>query len=150
MQIAQNVFAFQSSSRLGSQFYIVATARPGVDLDQIQAVIQTEIDLLKSEAPTERETTRVINGYESQFLTGLQDIGGFGGKANQLNSYYFATGEPDYFETDLARYKALTPADVQKAAQMFLLDDARLLLSVVPAGETEAGIENSELFSSKF
>ena len=36
----------------------------------------------------------------------MERVGGFGGKADQLNAYYMATREPDYFEKDLARYRA--------------------------------------------
>ena len=49
-----------------------------------------------------------INQIEANFYRGMERVGGFGGKANQLNSYYNAAGTPDYFEKDLARYRALT------------------------------------------
>ena len=39
----------------------------------------------------------------------MERVGGFGGKADQLNAYYTATGEPDYFQKDLARYRARRP-----------------------------------------
>ena len=33
--------------------------------------------------------------YGAAFLDGLEQIGGFGGKADRLNAYLFATGNPD-------------------------------------------------------
>jgi zinc protease len=67
----------------------------------------------------------------------LERIGGFGGKADQLNAYYLRTGNPDYFNEDLARYHAIDPADVQAVAQTHLKDGARVVLSVVPQGKRE-------------
>ena len=61
----------------------------------------------------------------------------FGGKADQLNSYFVQTGNPDYFNEDLARYKALDPDDISSVAQTYLRDDGRVVLSVVPQGKKE-------------
>ena len=57
--------------------------------------------------PTARELERFQNQIEASFFDRLERVGGFGGKADQLNAYYFRTGNPDYFEEDLARYRAL-------------------------------------------
>jgi zinc protease len=65
----------------------------------------------------------------------LERVGGFGGKADQLNAYEFYAGRPDYFAEDLARYMSLDPDDIQAAASRYLRDDARLVLSVVPQGK---------------
>lgn len=67
----------------------------------------------------------------------MEQVGGFGGKADQLNHYYTYTGNPDYFNEDLSRYQALDPADVTAMAARFLRDDARVVLSVVPQGKPE-------------
>jgi zinc protease len=61
LQIAQDVGAFQQSQALGSNFVIMATARPGHGLDKIQAVIDEELDKLRKEAPAAREMTRALN-----------------------------------------------------------------------------------------
>ncbi|RPI26800.1 MAG: insulinase family protein [Acidobacteria bacterium] len=137
LQIAQDVSAFQASARLGSSFMIIATARSGHKLPELEAVIQEEINRLKHELPTAREVQRVVNQLESSFLGRMERIGGFGGKADQLNYYYLVTGNPDYFNEDLARYKALEPADISNSAQTRLPDKARVILSIVPIGKKE-------------
>ena len=83
---------------------------------------------------------RMFNSTEAQFLDGLEHVGGFGGKANQLNFYNDFTGTPDYFEKDLDRYRKLTPADVQHAAQRYLAGAHRVVLSVVPAGKKDLAV----------
>ena len=132
MQIAQDVNAGQQSQALDSNFMIIATARPGVTLDKIQAVIDEELDKLRDAPPEPREFQRALNQIEANFFRGMERVGGFGGKANQLNSYYKAAGTPDYFQKDLDRYRALTPADIKAAVDKYLPKDRRVELSIVP------------------
>ena len=132
LQIAQDVNAVQQSQALDSNFMIIATARPGQTLDKIQAVIDEELDKLRTTAPEPREITRALNQIEANFYRSMERVGGFGGKANQLNSYYKAAGTPDYFQKDLDRYRALTPADIKAAVEKYLPKDRRVELSVVP------------------
>ena len=132
MQIAQDVSAFQQSSALSSTFLIIATARPGQTLDKLQGVIDEELDKLRATAPEAREMTRALNQIEANFFRSMERVGGFGGKADQLNSYYKATGTPDYFAKDLERYRAVTAADVKVAVTQYLPKDRRVELSVVP------------------
>ena len=137
LQIAQDVTAFQESGVLSSKFNIIATARSGHTLAEIEKIIQEEIDRVKSEKPATREVQRAVNQFEASFLDRIQSIND---KAAQLNSYFAATGNPDYFNEDLSRYKALGPADVQSMAQTYLKDEGRLILSIVPEGKQELGV----------
>jgi zinc protease len=137
LQIAQNVYAYQSSKKFSSEFYLVATARPGVTLSQLEKVMQEEINKLKAENPDERELQRVKNQYESGFISQIESAGGFSGKANQLNYYYYYTGNPDYFNEDLQRYKAISVSDISAAMRLYLKDDARIIMSIVPEGKTD-------------
>jgi zinc protease len=139
LQIAQDVVAYQQSQQLGSIFQIVVTARAGHTLGEVEKVIWQEIDRLKEEPPSPREVTRAVNQYEAGFLRSLESIGGFGGKADKLNYYYVNTGNPDYFQEDLSRYRALEPEDVRAVTSTVLRDDARFVLSIVPRGKTDLG-----------
>ena len=137
MQIAQDVSAFEASAPLGSMFQITATARAGHGLVELERVIQEELNRLKTEAPTRRELGRAVNQFEASFLDRLETVGGFGGKADQLNQYFTYTGNPDYFNEDLARYRALDPSAVTAAAATYIRDDGRVVLSVVPVGKKD-------------
>ena len=137
LQIAQNVSCFQNSSKFSGEFYIAVTARPGIGLSQLEKVVQEEIDRIKNENPSDRELTRVVNQSESRFLTQIERSGGFSGKANQLNEYFFYTGNPDYFNEDLQRFKSVDPADISAAARKYLRSDARIVMSIVPEGKKD-------------
>jgi zinc protease len=132
MRIAQNVAAFEQSQALGSSFLIMATAHPGHTAEEMQKVIDEELDRLRREPPDEREVQRAINEIEASFYRQMERVGGFNGKAEQMNAYYFAGGNPDYFAEDLARYKALTATDIQAAIRRWLPADRRVELTVVP------------------
>jgi zinc protease len=131
-QIAQDVSAFQSSGALGSSFLIVATAREGHTVEELQKAIDEEVDRLRRAPPDAREVQRALNQVEASFYRAMERVGGFGGKADQLNAYYFAGGGPDFFAEDLARYTSLTAADVQAAVVRWLPRDRRVELVVRP------------------
>jgi zinc protease len=130
LQIAQNVFAFQNAGELGSFLAVVATARPGHTIPEMVKVIDEEMERLRTSPPETRELQRVINGYEADFYDGIERVAN---RAEQLNAYATTTGNPDYFAEDLARYQALSPADIQAAVLTWLAPDRRVELSVVPA-----------------
>jgi zinc protease len=140
LQIAQDVSAFQASSRLSSFFLVIATARSGHTLLELENVIQEEINQLKNAPPADRELQRAVNQYEASFLRRLESIDA---KADQLNSYFMLTGNPDYFNEDLARYKAVEAKDLRAVALTYLLDDGRVILSVVPQGKKELAATKS-------
>lgn len=144
LQIAQDVIAFQNSNKLSSEFFIIATAKSGRTLEELKKVIQEEIDKIKAEPPSQRELQKVVNQTEAEFLDRLESVGGFGGKADLLNQYYFYTGNPDYFNEDLNRYKGISPGDIRAMAQTYLPDNGRVILSIVPKGKTDLAVQKKE------
>jgi zinc protease len=132
MQIAQNVSAFQVSRPLSSYFQVEVTPRPGHTVEEMQKVIDEEIARLQKEPPSEREVQRAINTIEASYFNRMERVGGFGGKADLLNSYFSETGNPDWFNEDLGRYRVLSPSDVRAAAVAFLPADRRVELTVLP------------------
>jgi zinc protease len=130
------VSAFQSSSALGSAFLVIVTARPKGSIADVQRIVDEELQRLRSETPSAREVERALNQIEASFYDAMERVGDFGGKADLLNAYYFATRDPDYFNEDLARYRALAPEDVQAAIRAFLPAAGRVELIVHSKGAT--------------
>jgi zinc protease len=132
-QMAQDVYAVQQSAVLGGSFLVVATARPGTQIADMKKIIDEEIDRLRREPPDERELARAKNQIEASFYRQMERVGGFNGKAEQLNSYFTnAGGDPDYFAEDLARYTSLSPSDVRAVVSRWLPLDRRVELIVQP------------------
>ena len=132
-EIATNVFARQDGKRLDGDFSIVATARPGKGLDTLRLVVDTEVRKLASDGPSARELEQAKNAIEANFLRRIESVGG---KADQLNEYYYQTGKPDSFQADLDRYRNVSSADVQRVLKKYLQTN-RVMISVVPLGKPE-------------
>src|SRR6058998_2442899 len=141
LQIATDVVAFQDGGRIDGKFELWATARPGHDLTELERVIDEEIGKIAQAGPTPREVERAQNSFEAQFLSRMERVGGFGGKADQLNFYNYFVGTPDYFQKDLDRYRKVTAVDVQGAVRRYLVDAHRVVLSVVPQGKPELAVK---------
>jgi zinc protease len=132
LQIAQDVSAFQGSMNLASTFEIVVTPRPGHGVEELKKIVDEELVKLQQQDPSAREVERAVNQIEASFYNRMERIGGFGGKGDQINGYFSRTGDPDYFNEDLGRYRALSPSDVRAAAAAFLPLDRRVELTVEP------------------
>jgi zinc protease len=146
LQIADDVSAFQNGGKLGGEFQVIATARTGHSLAELERVILEEIEKVKAEAPEPRELQRIVNQYEVSFLEQLEVVSA---KADQLNEYLYYTGTPDFFNQDIERFRALTPGALSSAARRFLDPDRRIVLSIVPAGRTELAVPGSRLIPNE-
>src|SRR5262249_18633156 len=105
MQLPPNGFSGQGAARYGPRLSHLAAAPPSSDppekvLERIKAVIDEEMEKLRNAPPDAREIERVRNGYEAGFFSQMERVAS---KADQLNAYYFATGNPDYFAQDFGR-----------------------------------------------
>ena len=107
------------------------TGVPSVDLEWTDSEADTG-SIVTTIAP-ERGPGTFGASLEANQLRGLENVDA---KADQLNYYYYYTGQPDYLEQDLARMRAVTAADVQRVARTYLRGP-RVTLSVVPQGRRE-------------
>ncbi len=131
-QLCSDVVSFQFSREASGAFIIWATARPGVSLEQIERIVTDQISRLATTGPTAAELNRAKNKWEFNFVSGLERIGGFGGKADRLNMYNTYLGDPGKFESDLARYRGATPESIRGAAAKWLNTRHRLLVRFHP------------------
>lgn len=141
-RLAADVAASQGSRELGSVFLVVATAAPGQPLAEIEEIVRDEIASLALDGPTDDEVERSRQQAEASFVYRLQTLGGFGGRADQLNAYNIYLGDPGAFDADLARYLDVTKADLIAAAAR-LTAPAAVTLSVVPHGARALALPGS-------
>ncbi len=120
-----------------SLFFVVATAKPGVTLTELEKEIWSEINRLKKEGADEKEVQRAKNSQKASFIYQLQSVGGFGGKTDLLNQYNIYVGTPGFFNDDLSRYEKVTVDDIQRVANDHLSDERVVILSIVPKGKKE-------------
>ncbi len=130
--LATQVSSFNGTAEIASVFVVQATARPGTSLGEIEQVVSAEISRLAKEGPTTAELERSRTKQEAEFISGLERIGGFGGKADVLNQYNVFLGDPNKIEADLGRYRSLTTAAVQKAVATWLDTPNRVVIRFHP------------------
>jgi zinc protease len=143
-RIAVELAAAQTSRELGGTFQIVATAAPGQSLDDLQTAIFDEIDRFVDAGPTPDELRRGHTQAETAFVMRLQSLGGFGGKADQLNAYNIYQGEPDGFDRDLNRYLSASGPELASTAALWLGRERAVSLGVVPDGHRDLGLSEAE------
>jgi zinc protease len=143
-RIATDVTAMQNSRELSSFFQVVVTAAPGHELSTIEQAILDEIERIAADGPQSGELERSLAQAEAHFVYRLQNVGGFGGKSDQLNAYHVFLGDPGYFERDLLRYRAATVGSIRAAAALHVARIAPLSLSIVPRGQAVLAAAGSE------
>jgi zinc protease len=131
-QKATTVNAFQFGTEIANCLVVIANARPGVDVAELETLVAREIARLAASGPTQAELDRAKNKLETQYISGLERIGGFGGKADLLNQYNTYLGDPGRFAWDLARWRSVTPSSLQQATRRYLDTEKRLTLRFRP------------------
>ena len=137
-QIAQDVSVSQSSLMLGSVFQVMATARPGHTAEEIEKAIDEELARFRESGPDQTEVDRARNIYETRIIQGLENLGGFGGVADRLNTNNHYLGDPGHLTDDLQRYRDTTPATVKAFTQQYLTPATRVVVHGVP-GKQDLG-----------
>ncbi len=129
-QIAYDINAYHHGQEICGEFHIIATGKPNDSLDKIKQEILNEITNIISSPPSQHEMERSINNIEAMHIRQLEKVGGFGGKADQLNYYNVMKGDPGFINLDIERYKKITPDQISNSAK--LLNENRVSLSVLP------------------
>jgi len=143
-RIAVELAAGQTSRELGGTFQVVASAAPGHTLDELEAAVYEEIARFGDEGPTDAELTRGRMQAESAFVFRVEALGGFGGKADQLNAYNIYRGNPDCFQADLDRYLGATRDALRNAVSGWLGRRAAVTLAVVPQDTGMTGLSDAK------
>ena len=136
-QIARDVSVGSYAQEIAGEFHIQVTASPGHNLEENQDVIEAELERIRREPPSDREISRAKNRIESQHVRQLERIGGFGGRADQLNYYNVLAKDPGVINEDIQRYLQVQGDDVVRVANSYLGGD-RVMLAVLPEESTSA------------
>lgn len=124
-----------SCAELACTFSLMALPHPasGKNLADIERIIRDSLQEFEQRGVSEDDLLKVKAKIKADSIFGLQSVQG---KVSQLayNETFF--GEPDLIASDIARYNAVTKADVQRVYQTYLKGKHAVLMSVVPKGKT--------------
>ena len=130
-RIAQNVGVSHDGQEVAGDFGIDITAAEGHATSEIEEVVRGELDQIRTRPPTDGEVARSKNRVEWYHVRQMANIGGFGGRANRLNSFNVYAGDPDLINSDMQRYLAVEPEDIRRVAETYL-GDQQVQLVVLP------------------
>jgi zinc protease len=148
-RIAVELAAGQSSRELAGTFQIIASAAPGHTLDELESAIFEEIARFSERGPSEGELARGRSQAETAFVLRVQSLGGFGGRADQLNAYNVYLDAPDSFDADLARYLEASPLTLRESASQWLRREHAIALGVVPIGSAGGELADTQRLEAR-
>jgi zinc protease len=109
----------QPFHRIG-MFEVTATVKPGVD----PALVERRLDEILADfianGPTEDEVRRAATREVAGRIRGLEQVGGFGGKAVALAEGQVYAGDSNFYKRTLDQYARTTPAEIRAAMQQWL------------------------------
>lgn len=120
----------------GSMVNIQADVKPGEDADAVAKRLDEIIADFIANGPTADEVQRVATRDAAARIAGLEQVGGFTGKAVALAEGELYSDDPEHYKKELARLAATTPKAVTAAMQKWLTRPV-VGIRVVP-GEREA------------
>ena len=130
-QIAQHAFVRYVPSEIAGQLLVQVTAAEGHGLDEIEAAVEAELENIHRNPPTDEEIARSKNRIEATHFRQLARIGGFGGRADQLNHFNVIESDANLINTSLDRCLAVQREDILRVAGTYVGDD-RVRLRVLP------------------
>ena len=105
---------------LGSMMTMQVDVKPGEDPDAVAARLDQIMADYIAKGPTAEEVKRVATSEAASRIAGLEQVGGFGGKAVALAQGQLYSDDPEYYKKELQRLASMTPGKVQAAMQKWL------------------------------
>jgi len=135
-QLAQRVSAWTVNGRLGGEVHVAVDLRSGADPGAVRAIL----DELCRTGIDERAIERAVTRREAGAIWSLT---GVARRASLIQRHMLYRHEPDGLAAELARYRAVTPATIERALARWL-DPAQEIevetLAAAPASASGDGV----------
>jgi predicted Zn-dependent peptidase len=119
-KLAVSVSASNSAQQRVGIFQVQAVVRPGVDPAQVDKRLDELMAEFIAKGPTREELNRAAMTEVAGRIRGLEQVGGFGGKAVALAEGQLYANNPNFYRTLLNQYASVTPAQVQASFRKWL------------------------------
>lgn len=137
-RVASQASAFTYDLAKGSDLLVVdATAHGEVSVERLEEAVIAELDRIHERGVTEAEVARACALIETSFVVSLQSAAE---RADQLSRFATYFNDAGLANEQVARYQAVTAADVSRLARERLGPDNRALLLYVPAPVDESAL----------
>ena len=130
-KLAQDVSVFVFPIVGGaSMFAAWVTARPGVQVETLEAATLAEIDRLAADGPSDADLERVRNLHAAHLAGSRERISE---RADRLSMYACLFDDPERINTESSRWEGVDAGRVSEALRGSLHRDNRVTLTYVPA-----------------
>ncbi|MGD2004639.1 MAG: pitrilysin family protein [Flavobacteriaceae bacterium] len=133
-KLALSVNAYNFSDALYSPFMFFSIPLGETSLSTLQKTIDEEIKSLQDQLIDEKDYEKLLNKFESQFVSTNASISGI---ANSLAHNYVIHGDTNLINTQIDRYRSITREEIQAVAQKYLNPNQRLELEYLPEPQAE-------------
>ena len=140
-QIAQSVGVGFHAAEAAGQFILDVTPAEGHELDEVEAAAEEVLASINTNPPSDEEIDRAKNRLEAQHYRQLTHIGGFGGRADELNHFNVFAGDPNMINTSIDQYLGVTREDILRVSQA-VLGQRQVRLRVLPERSLSAAATN--------
>ena len=128
-QIATYASSFNYGLEDGGMNIFLALAKEGISLSEIQTAFDEEIRMIKDQLISEEEYQSVLNKFEKQVVESASTVAGI---AESLADNYVYYGNANRANQLLDSYRKVTREDIQRVANTYLTDNARVILYYLP------------------
>ena len=141
-QIAADASAFTFDLAKGSDLLIVdVTARPETTVEDLEAHVDREIDLLVANGVTQEEVDRAVALIQTDMITAMQSASE---RADRISMFATLLGDPALVNVQAERYGAVIADQVNQFARERLGPDNRAKLIYVPRAHGDEVSSDSE------
>ena len=129
--------SFPTGGPVLGTFRAVSQTKPATAERAIRIILE-EMERLRREPPGEAELSRAKEAFINSYVFKFADP--VGNVVKLMNLEFFGY-PPDYYETLLDKYRAVTPADIQRVAKKYLHPDKAAIVVVGPREPLAASLE---------
>jgi zinc protease len=128
-QNALQVAAFPFAMEHHGVFIALALANGATSTGTLMTTMEEEIAKMQQEPLSEKEFTKLLNKVESDYVNRNSGVAGI---AENLANYHVYYGDANLINTEIERFRTVTPADLQRVAQTYLRPENRVVLHYLP------------------
>lgn len=128
-QSALQVAAFPFAMEHHGVFIALALANGATSTGTLMTTMEEEIAKMQKEPLSDKEFTKLLNKVESEFVSRNSGVAGI---AENLANYHVYYGDANLINTEIERFRAVTPADLQRVAKTYLKPENRVVLHYLP------------------
>ena len=109
-------------------FYLYGTAMPGREIRDVENALYAEVEKIKNDPPSDREAQKAKNQLEADFIMGQDSLF----YQAMLTAQFELIGDRTLKDRYIEGIRKVTPSDVQRVANIYLVEDKRTVGTLIP------------------